>query len=160
MIFKKNSRPDSNTSHCPYQTLWGRALSPEIQPCCWLCRCSYPRRSVGCCGWLTCCVHLPSCWTCTSLTVPVSVPSCTETHTHTHTKSQRSTSPVSKWGQTHTLPSVARMKVTTAPSHLQTYNFSTLDVNWSHEREAKCWKLDFEAISIHRKEHDKDSQRQ
>lgn len=142
--------------HCPYQTLWGRAPSPEIRPCCQLCRCSYRRHSVGYCGWLTCCVHPPSGWTCTCLTAPAAVLSCTDKKS----KSQWHTSPVSKWGQTHMPPSLARMKVATAPSHLQTYNFSTLDVNWSHEREAKCWELNFEAISIPRKEQDKDSQRQ
>lgn len=61
-----------------YQTLWGRAPSPETPPCWWPCRCRSPRHPVGCCGWLTCCAHLPACWKCTALTAPAAALSCTE----------------------------------------------------------------------------------
>lgn len=82
-------QPWFNACQHPYQTLWGRAPSPEILPCWWPCKCRCPRRPVGCCWWLTCCDHLPACWKCTALTTPAAAPSCTNQKTGAHITYER-----------------------------------------------------------------------
>lgn len=67
----------SDTSNT-HQTLWGRALSPEILPCWWPCRSRFPRRPAGCCGWSACSARPPACWRRTAPTAPAAALSCTK----------------------------------------------------------------------------------
>lgn len=129
-----------------YRTLWGRAPSPETPPCWWPCRCRSPRHPVGCCGWLTCCAHLPACWKCTALTAPAAALSCTEEN-NKHYK--WATGRKNATTDSHLTVCPQQNSHLSTPLMLQMYNLSTLDVSWSHKREAKCKQLDFEAISIY-----------
>lgn len=128
----------------PYQTLWGRSPFPEIRPCWWPCRCRYPRRPVGCCGWLTCCAPLPACWKCTALTAPAAALSCTNEKQKAHTTAERGQEKIRQ--PTHAWPQNSHCS---AHLMLQMYNLTIFDVSWSHKREAKCRQLDFEVISIY-----------
>lgn len=135
-------------SQHPYRTLWGRAPSPEILPCLWPCRCRFPRHPVGCCGWLTCCVRLQACWKCTAPTAPAAALSCTNTK-QKHTPEMSDGGGGHIWQPAHTWQWPLQNSHRSTPLMLQMYNLSTLDVTWSHKREAKCRQLDFEAISIY-----------
>lgn len=109
-----------------YQTLWGRSLFPEILPCWSPCRSRYPRLPAGCCGWLTCCAHLPACWKCTALMAPAAALSCTN-------KKPAHTSQMSEGTKIRQLTHTWQWRPQN--SHcwmIQMYNLSIWGVNWSH----------------------------
>lgn len=117
--------------HLPYRTLWGRAPSPVSRPCWWPCSCRTRRRPAGCCGWSACCARPPACWTCTARTPPVAALSCA-TSNETQKKNTNRSQPAM----------IPRSHPRRKRLYLETKSFES--------GEAKCSRLDFEAISIRR----------
>lgn len=125
--------------YLPYRTLWGRAPSPVSRPCWWPYRCRPRRHPAGCCGWSACCVRCPACWTCTARMAPVAALSCA----------------TSKWDRKKTKQTTNRSQLAMIPkSHPAAQpprrKRLYLEAKSSESGEAKCSRLDFEAISIRR----------
>lgn len=106
-------QPCSNECQHPYRTLWGRAPFLEILPCWWPCKCRYPRRPVGCCGWLACCAHLPACWKCTAPMAPAAALSFTSIK-------QKHTTQMSDGRKN--MATNSHLTVTSVPQHCSTFD--------------------------------------